>query len=331
MEGPRRDAPLQLPPHLAALFLGDAPAGLHGVGEHRLKRLAVQVPLVDHQLADRRHRGDDASRRRDRADRRDTPRRLGDAPCLEHEARRRGHRVAPHVHGRRSDVGALAAEADDVALDAVRPEYDRQGQVEALEHRALLDVQLQVGGGTGELPARVSRTARGRLRARRARRGVRRPRHRAGRGRGPDRGSAKRRSSRTGCDRSGSLPRRPSPRAAPSRAERPSAASRRSTSSPPSTFRQPSSQPPFETESRWPPITHGSLGGARKRRPEVAGRVRLDAHGQRLEPLAVPAAGARPGLGPAHPLGPVRVAGECPELAQLGNGAGGIERHGGQP
>ena len=157
MERPRRDAPLQLPLHLAALFLGDAPAGLHGVGEHRLQRLVVEVALVDHQLADRRHRGHDASGRRDRADRRDTPRRLGDAPSLEHEARRRGHGVAPHVHRRRSDVGALAAEADDVALDAVRAEYDRQGQVEALEHRALLDVQLQVGGGSRRAAGRVSR------------------------------------------------------------------------------------------------------------------------------------------------------------------------------
>ena len=70
----------------------------------------------------------------------------------------------------------------------------------------------------------------------------------------PGRPSSPRRpSSRTGCARSARLPRRPSRPAGPSR-RRPSSASRRRTSTPAMTFRQPSSQPPFGTESMWPPI-----------------------------------------------------------------------------
>ena len=44
-----------------------------------------------------------------------------------------------------------------MALDAERPEDDAERQVERLEHGALLDVQLEVGGGRVELRAGVER------------------------------------------------------------------------------------------------------------------------------------------------------------------------------
>ncbi len=44
-----------------------------------------------------------------------------------------------------------AREADAVALDAERAEHDAERLVLALEHRALLDVQLEVGDGALEL------------------------------------------------------------------------------------------------------------------------------------------------------------------------------------
>ena len=43
-----------------------------------------------------------------------------------------------------------------------------------------------------------------------------------------------------------------------------------------------------------------------------------------------PLAGADPGVGPGNALGAVLVAGELAELVQLGDGAAGVERHGGQ-
>jgi hypothetical protein len=51
----------------------------------------------------------------------------------------------------------LAAEGDLVALDPEGAEDDAERQVERLEHRALLDVELEVGGRVGELLPRVER------------------------------------------------------------------------------------------------------------------------------------------------------------------------------
>jgi hypothetical protein len=54
-------------------------------------------------------------------------------------------------------VRGLAPERDLVALDAVRPKDDSEREVHRLENRALLDVQLEVGGGVLELAAGVGR------------------------------------------------------------------------------------------------------------------------------------------------------------------------------
>jgi hypothetical protein len=49
-----------------------------------------------------------------------------------------------------------AGEAHAVALHAERPEHDAERQVELLEHRPLLDVQLEVGGGAAQPLARLA-------------------------------------------------------------------------------------------------------------------------------------------------------------------------------
>ena len=87
----------------------------------------------------------------------------------------------------------------------------------------------------------------------------------------------------------------------------PSSAIRRSTSTPARTLRQPSSQPPFGTESMWPPIRSARVGAAAEREPLVARLVDLvlGAGPRELRPRATPA--ALPRLRPRDPLRPVLV------------------------
>ena len=65
--------------------------------------------------------------------------------------------VAAHLHRRRAGVGVQAGEAHGVALDAEGAQHGAQRLVDRLEHRALLDVQLEVGGRALERRARVER------------------------------------------------------------------------------------------------------------------------------------------------------------------------------
>ena len=81
----------------------------------------------------------------------------GDRPDLERELGRSGERVAPLVHRRRSRMRRLARPGDLVALHAEGPEHDAERQVERLEHRPLLDVQLEIRGRALELRARIER------------------------------------------------------------------------------------------------------------------------------------------------------------------------------
>ena len=141
-----------------------------------------------------------------------------------------GHeRVPPGVHRRGARVRVRAREGQPVALDAEAAEHHAERQVHPLEHRALLDVQLEVGGGAGEPLARPRRRGRGdavggeRVGQRdavavgEAAHGVRVER------------AGARRSSRAGCGRSARPPRRPSRRAGRSRraARRPARAAPR--------------------------------------------------------------------------------------------------------
>src|SRR5947208_8767639 len=80
-----------------------------------------------------------------------------DLADLELEPRGAGERVAALVHRSRTRVRGLAAERDLVPLDPEGAEDDAERQVERLEHRSLLDVELEVPHRALELPPRVER------------------------------------------------------------------------------------------------------------------------------------------------------------------------------
>ncbi len=108
----------------------------------------------------------------------------------------------------------------------------------------------------------------------------------------------------------------------------PSEATRRRTSAPATTFSAPSSQPPFGTESRWPPDEDGAVGLAGEREPLVPGCVdRLDGAALGQQP-SEPLARTVPGLGPGDSLRSRRVARELAQLLQLGHGSRPVESHG---
>ena len=171
--------------------------------------------------------------------------------------RRGGERVTALIHRRRAGVRGLAAERDLVALDAEGAEHDAERQVRALRARA---------------PARcAARGRRPRPRARRGPRAPRRARRRARRPR-PAASTPVGVAARAQLVLVGHRPRgrgRPEQRAPEARAllvgpahephgrrgrarPRPAAAAPRR---PPMTFSDPSSQPPFGTESMCPPIS----------------------------------------------------------------------------
>ena len=225
----------------------------------------------------------------------------------------------------------LAAPRDPVALDAERPEHDAEREAERLEHRPLLDVQLEVGGRVLELRPRLERAVevdavRGeRVREARLRR----------------ESTSCRSSSWSAIEPAAALePKRLRPKRAPSSSAQftsrtvtgglPSSAIRRRTSTPATTLRAPSSQPPFGTESMWPPI--------RTARSDAPGSVNhwLPA-ASIVSPAPVsatlPRSHARallPGLRPGDALGAVLVARELAQLLQLGDRARRVERHGGE-
>src|SRR4051794_18359562 len=68
-----------------------------------------------------------------------------DRTDLECELRGPRKSVAPLVHRRRARVRRLTAPGDLMALDSERAEDDPERKVQRLEHRPLLDVELQVG------------------------------------------------------------------------------------------------------------------------------------------------------------------------------------------
>ena len=299
-----------------------------GVAQHLRELRRVEVALVEQALGGLDDRGHDARLRDDaahRADRAAADAR-GDLAQLELELRGAGERVAPLVHRSRARVRRLAAPGDAMALDAERPEHDAERDVHALEHRPLLDVQLEVGGGVLELTRSPRSRGRGRCRALRSRPAARRRRRRSAAAARPGRASSPRpRSSRTASGRSA----RPSSSAQlTSRTVTggsPSAAMRRSTSEPATTLSAPSSQPPFGTESRWPPMTSVRVRGARNRPPLVARLVEL--HLDPVELAGHPVLGLHPGVRPGHALSPVRVSGQLLQLAKLGDGSLRVESH----
>ena len=127
------------------------------LGEHVGEHVGVERALVERQLADAVERRDDpgatftipvVARTSSR------PPRVVIAPG-QRAARGGQEGVAAHLHRRRAGVGVHAGEAHRVALDAEGAQHGAQRLVDRLEHRALLDVQLEVGGRALEL-ARAS-------------------------------------------------------------------------------------------------------------------------------------------------------------------------------
>ena len=125
--------------------------------QHQRQRIGVQVALVERHVALADDRGDDARLGDDAADGADA------AVAL---ARSRGSPARawppPPSASRRWSIGVEPACADwpvkrdRVALDAEGAEHDAQRQVHAFQHRPLLDVQLQIGGGVFQLLRRAS-------------------------------------------------------------------------------------------------------------------------------------------------------------------------------
>jgi len=244
-----------------------------------------------------------------------------DRPDLERELRGAGERVAPLVHRRRPGVRGLALPRDLVALDAERPEHDTERQVERLEHRSLLDVQLEIRDGTLELLARVERTVEVDavlaqcIRQRDAVR-VAAPAqlvlvgHRARRGGRAEERAPEPRSFLVGpIDEPNGERRRPVGGDAPQHLD-------------PGHHVQAAVQPAA--------VRHGvdvsadqqrPLRIAPEREPLVAGLVDLLRRSGPGNLVAEPAARGLPRLGPGDPLGPVLVAGELAKLFQLADGA----------
>ena len=141
---------------LAALVGGRPLAGLVGLGEHRGELAGVEVALVEQHLRLPRDGGHDArlaGRAAGRAD-------AALVPHADLADRQRGlgggeEGVLPQVHRGGAGVGRAPGEDRDAALDPERPEHGRGRLLLALEHRALLDVQLEVRARPLQLRARL--------------------------------------------------------------------------------------------------------------------------------------------------------------------------------
>ena len=68
-----------------------------------------------------------------------------------------GKAVSAHRHRRGPGMRRLAGEDADVALDAAGSQHGGRGLAAALQHRSLLDVQLEVGARAPQPGARLAR------------------------------------------------------------------------------------------------------------------------------------------------------------------------------
>jgi hypothetical protein len=225
-------------------------------------------------------------------------------------------------------VRGLAAPDDPVPLDAERAEDDTERQLQRLEHRSLLDVQLEVGGCVRELRPRIERGVEvdaespDRLGQRRAVGVLQRTQvvlvgHRAGSGRGAEEGAAEAGALLVGPGDEPDGQRRLALLGDPAqhlgggddveRAVEPAAVGDRV-------------EMPAEDER--------ALVGAAQRPPLVAGRIEALLRARAIELPRHPLLRAAPGICPGDPLRPVLVARQLLQLAQLGDRSGGIEGHG---
>ena len=202
-------------------------------------------------------------------------------------------RVPAQVHRRRAGVRVRAGEAHRVALDAERAEHRRRAACRAA--RAPGPARCAARGRRARPRARapdVAHACRGRRRGRRARPAAR----------VPSRSVSPRTASGSSVPAAGA---RAEQAAAEARAllvgpvdelERDAArllgASARSTSRPPTTLSAPSSQPPFGTESRWPPTITKRSSRRRARSPTCC-RPRRARRSRRRSRRARPASHSR--------------------------------------
>ena len=257
VEEDRLDAPDPLPADLDVLLGRESLARLLRLPEHLGEARCVEMTLVEQLLCRLDDRGDDPRSADDATRCADgtvaDPGR--DVPDLERELGRPGQRIPAPIHRCRAGVRRLPRPGDSPALDSVRPEHGAEGDPHRLEDGPLLDVELEVCRGRGELRVRVERAVEVDAAALRARREARRRRCRSGGAARPGRASS---------PAAAEEPRSERPKRDPSSSAQltsrtvtggvPSSAIRRSTSAPATTLRLPSSQPPFATESMWPPI-----------------------------------------------------------------------------
>ena len=159
VEEDRLDLPEPLPRDLDPLLGREAVGGGLRGGEHAGERVGVEVPLVEQLLGRLDDRGDDAGSADDvaRGADRAAACRERDRTDLERELRGAGQRVPPLVHRRRAGMGGLAVPGDARSLDAEGAEHDPEREPERLEHRSLLDVELEVGTRICELRSRLER------------------------------------------------------------------------------------------------------------------------------------------------------------------------------
>ena len=255
------DAPHVPPLHADAVGRGGARRRVARVGQGLPQRVGFERPLIEGDLAHAGHGGHDRRLHRHGADgahhagvgSRVAP---GDLAAGERRLGGGEERIAAHRDRRRARVRGLADEAQDVALDTVGAD-DRAGRsAHRLEHRPLLDVQLEVGARAAAGRATDAPRACGpdRRRSRPAR-----PRSRT-----PWRSTRPRTLSGTRLPLAPDDPSRLREKRAPSSSAKSTTASvtggvvplrRRSASTPARTPSGPSSQPPLGTESRWPPMT----------------------------------------------------------------------------
>ena len=138
----------QIRSHSTVMFSSAAnrSAASRASSSRRASDVGVEVALVEQllrRLDDRRddaRPADDAARRAHRA----VPHLARDVADRERELGRAGERVAPRVHRRRAGVRRLAAPREPRPLDAEGAEHDSERQAQRLEHRPLLDVQLEI-------------------------------------------------------------------------------------------------------------------------------------------------------------------------------------------
>src|SRR5215218_2214732 len=159
VERDRLDFPDPLPLDVDPFLLREPLRRLLRQREHPRELRRIEVTLVEQLLRgldDRRHDPGPRHHAAGGTDRAvaDLARDVAD---VERELRGAGERVAAPVHRRRPGVRGLAAPGDPRALDAERAEHHPERQVQRLEHRPLLDVQLEVRASVLELRARLER------------------------------------------------------------------------------------------------------------------------------------------------------------------------------